>query len=70
MKPCQWCDGSGVDPVGMPGEPCPACQVKRLRACRGLLRSFKRLAYHRDSFWRVLFPDTPNGGPGGTRASW
>jgi hypothetical protein len=27
MNPCQWCDGSGVDPVGMPGEPCPACEM-------------------------------------------
>jgi hypothetical protein len=24
-RPCEWCSGSGVDPVGMPGEPCPLC---------------------------------------------
>jgi hypothetical protein len=24
--PCEWCGGTGVDPVGMPGEPCPLCQ--------------------------------------------
>lgn len=23
---CGWCSGAGVDPVGMPGEPCPVCR--------------------------------------------
>jgi uncharacterized paraquat-inducible protein A len=23
---CRWCDGSGMDPWGMPGEPCMECR--------------------------------------------
>ena len=40
------------------------------RACRSFLRALKRHTYWPDSFWRILFPDVPNAGPGGTRASW
>jgi hypothetical protein len=40
------------------------------RACRAWLRALKRWTPSPACLWRVLFPDTPNGGPGGTRASW
>ena len=40
------------------------------RACHSLIRALKRHTYWPDSFWRILFPDVPNAGPGGTRASW
>ena len=41
------------------------------RACHSLIRALKRMARRPDaSFWRILFPDTPNAGPGGTRAGW
>jgi DnaJ-class molecular chaperone len=25
VNACEWCGGSGADPVGMPGEPCGVC---------------------------------------------
>jgi hypothetical protein len=37
QKTCATCDGSGLDPVGMPGEPCMVCSVepKRIPRCEG-----------------------------------
>jgi hypothetical protein len=40
------------------------------RACRSFLRALKRWTPSPACLWRVLFPNVPNGGPGGTRASW
>ena len=41
--------------------------IVRLRACHALIRALKRMARRPDAaFWRVLFPDVPNGGPGET----
>jgi hypothetical protein len=46
-------------------------EAVRVRACHSLIRALKRMARRPDAaFWRILFPDVPNGGPGGTRASW
>jgi hypothetical protein len=38
---CQWCDGLGLDPVGMPGEPCPEC----CRPLRPWVKKALRLAW-------------------------
>jgi hypothetical protein len=35
---CQWCDGLGLDPFGMPGEPCPDCQGRLRPWVRRALR--------------------------------
>jgi hypothetical protein len=34
------------------------------------LRALKRWTPSPATLWRILFPDTPNSGPGGTRAGW
>jgi hypothetical protein len=34
---CAWCSGTGEDPVGMPGEPCPDCEGVSAAAARKLL---------------------------------
>jgi hypothetical protein len=40
------------------------------RAANAFLRALKRWTPQPATLWRILFPDTPSAGPGGTRASW